>query len=50
MHKTLLGAGVALLEGVDLAGVSPGVYDLVALPILVPGADGAPARAVLIES
>jgi arylformamidase len=50
VHKTLLGAGVALLEGIDLAGVTPGTYELVALPILVPGSDGAPVRAVLIES
>ena len=50
VHKTLLGAGLAVLEGVDLDGVSPGVYDVAALPILVPGADGAPVRAVLIES
>jgi arylformamidase len=49
VHKTLLGAGVALLEGIDLEGVAPGPYELVALPILVPGSDGAPARAVLIE-
>lgn len=49
VHKTLLGAGVAVLEGVDLAGVEPGEYDLVALPILIPGSDGAPVRAVLID-
>lgn len=50
VHKTLLGAGVAVLEGLDLAGVSPGRYHLVALPVLIPGADGSPARAVLFES
>lgn len=49
VHKTLLGAGVAILEGVDLAGVSPGVYELVALPVLIPRSDGAPVRAVLID-
>lgn len=49
VHKTLLGAGVAVLEGLDLAGVSPGVYHLMALPVLIPGSDGAPARAVLID-
>lgn len=49
VHVALLGAGVALLEGIDLEGVSPGSYELVALPILVPGSDGAPARAVLVE-
>lgn len=49
VHKTFLGAGVAVLEGLDLDGVSPGSYELAALPILVPGSDGAPVRAVLIE-
>lgn len=50
VHKTLLAAGIALLEGIDLEDVAPGTYQLVALPILIPGSDGAPARAVLIES
>lgn len=49
VHKSLLGAGVAILEGLDLFDVEPGRYDLVALPILVPGSDGAPVRAVLID-
>jgi arylformamidase len=49
VHKTLLGAGIAVLEGLDLAGVAPGEYELAALPILVPGSDGSPVRAVLIE-
>jgi arylformamidase len=48
-HKTLLGAGVVVLEGLDLAGVEPGMWELVALPIAVPGGDGAPARAVLMR-
>lgn len=50
VHKALLAAGVALLEGLDLAGVDPGSYDLVSLPILIPGSDGAPVRAVLLEA
>lgn len=49
VHKTLLGAGVAILEGLDLDGVSPGSYELSALPINIPGSDGSPVRAVLIE-
>lgn len=48
VHKRLLGAGTVLVESLDLAGVAPGPYELVVLPLLVPGADGAPARAVLI--
>jgi arylformamidase len=48
VHKVLLRAGVVVLESLDLAGVSPGTYDLVVLPLLIPGSDGAPARAILV--
>ncbi len=47
VHDTLLGAGVAIIEGLNLAGVSAGDYELIALPIKLKGADGAPARVVL---
>jgi len=47
VHRTLLRAGIWIIEGLDLGGVEPGLYHLVCLPLLVPGADGAPARAVL---
>ena len=47
VHRRLLGHGVVVLEGLDLAGVEPGPYELVALPLLIPGSDGAPARAML---
>jgi arylformamidase len=46
-HRVLLRAGVCILEGLDLRRVPPGSYDLVALPILIPGSDGAPARVLL---
>lgn len=46
-HRILLGAGVVLLEGLDLRAVAAGRYRLVCLPLLLPGADGAPARALL---
>lgn len=46
-HIALLEAGVVILEGLDLSGVAPGHYDLVCLPLLIPGSDGAPARALL---
>lgn len=49
VHKMLLGAGIAILEGLDLHQVSPGSYELSAFPINVPGSDGSPVRAVLIE-
>lgn len=46
-HRTLLGAGVILVEGLDLSEVEPGEYDMVCLPIRLAGADGAPARVIL---
>jgi arylformamidase len=47
VHRHLLGAGVVILEGLDLSRVAPGVYELVCLPLPVRGIDGAPCRAVL---
>lgn len=47
VHRELLGAGVVILEGLDLSGVEQGVYELICLPLRIPGADGAPARAIL---
>ena len=46
-HVALLRAGIAILEGLDLRAIEPGVYDLVCLPVLIPGSDGAPTRAVV---
>jgi arylformamidase len=48
-HKTLLGADVIIIEGLALAGISAGRYELICLPLLLTGLDGAPARAVLRE-
>jgi arylformamidase len=47
-HRLLLGGNVVILEGLDLSEVNPGNYLLCCLPLLLNGADGAPARAVLI--
>lgn len=47
VHKILLGAGVWIIEGLDLSAVDPGSYDMICLPLSIPGSDGAPARAVL---
>jgi arylformamidase len=46
-HRTLLGAGVLILEGLDLGGVAPGRYTLTALPLRIARGDGSPVRAVL---
>jgi arylformamidase len=46
-HRLLLKAGVWIAEGLDLCDVAGGDYDLICLPLLLAGADGAPARALL---
>jgi len=46
-HQALLGAGVWIIEGLNLSGVEPGAYELICLPIKLIGSDGAPARAML---
>ena len=48
-HRTLLGEGVVILEGLDLRAVEPGHYNLLCLPLKLLGGDGALARAVLIS-
>jgi arylformamidase len=48
-HRALLGAEVAIIEGLYLASVAAGEYELVCLPLRIAGIDGAPARAVLID-
>jgi arylformamidase len=48
-HQILLGAGVIVLEGLDLSRITSGKYHLVCLPLKIEGGDGAPARAVLID-
>jgi arylformamidase len=48
VHHRLLGAGVFIIEGLDLRAVEPGRYTLVCLPLKFPDLDGAPARAVLL--
>jgi arylformamidase len=47
-HRALLGAKVVIIEGLALADVPPGRYELICLPLKLRGLDGAPARAILI--
>ncbi len=47
IHHALAGSGIAILEAVDLEGVAEGVYELIALPLRLGGADGSPVRAIL---
>ena len=38
---------MAILEGLVLAGIEEGEYELIALPLRIKGADASPVRAVL---
>jgi arylformamidase len=46
-HQILLEAEVVIVEGLNLAGVRSGDYELICLPLKLVGAEGAPARVVL---
>lgn len=46
-HHALVAGGVVNLEGLLLADVPPGVYELIALPLRLEGLDASPVRAVL---
>jgi arylformamidase len=46
-HLALLGAGVIIIEGLDLSDAEPGEYEMTCLPLRIVGADGSPARVVL---
>ena len=50
VHLELLGADVILLEGIRLSEVPEGVYLLNAAPLNLSGAEGAPCRAILIDT
>ena len=46
-HRVLLAAGIWIIEGLNLVEIDPGAYEMICLPLLLAGSDGAPARAVL---
>jgi arylformamidase len=48
-HAAVLAHGMTILEGLVLAGVPEGSYELIALPLRLVGFDASPVRAVLRE-
>jgi arylformamidase len=46
-HHMFLKYDMAILEGLVLKGVPPGVYELIALPLRLVGFDASPVRAIL---
>lgn len=49
VHHIMLGAGIVLLEGINLENVREGRYFLSAAPLNLGGCDGAPCRAYLMS-
>jgi arylformamidase len=47
-HHALFKTNMAVLEGLVLTHVPDGIYDLIALPLNILGADASPVRAILI--
>jgi arylformamidase len=48
-HRFLLGAGCAIIEGLDLSRAVAGEFELVALPLPMSGAEASPARVIVRE-
>ena len=46
-HRAVARRGLAILEGLVLDAVPFGIYELIALPLKIAGADSSPVRAVL---
>jgi arylformamidase len=46
-HKRLLGAGIPIVEGLDLQGATPGSWNMIALPLRIEKGDAGLTRAVL---
>jgi arylformamidase len=49
VHQKLLENDILILEGINLKDVPPGRYILFCSPLKIKGAEGAPARAVLVR-
>ena len=47
VHRILLGAGIVIVEGLDLSQVPEGSQDLICLPLRLAGRDGSPARVLV---
>ena len=48
-HNAVFKNDMSILEGIVLTHVEPGLYELVALPLNILGADATPVRAILLK-
>lgn len=47
VHRRILGAGIPVIEYLDLSAVSAGEFYMIALPLKIKDGDGAPARVII---
>jgi arylformamidase len=47
VHRKLCGAGIVIIEGLNLSAVPEGEYELLCMPLKIRDGDGAPARVAL---
>lgn len=50
VHKTLLGNGVIIIEGLVLGGIAPGEYQMMGLPLNIQNGNGSPIRVILFDA
>lgn len=50
VHRLLLERDVVIVENLNLSALTAGHYEIIVLPLLVPGAEAAPARALIKKS
>ena len=49
-HAAVAARDLAILEGLELSQINPGIYTLIALPLKLSGADASPVRAALLQN
>ena len=49
IHQALGAAHILIIESLDLSSIPEGLYELIALPLKIAGADASPVRAILRE-
>lgn len=50
VHNLFFSRGILVIESLDLRGVEPGLYECIALPLRIQGAEAAPCRVIIKES
>ena len=48
-HRTLMGSGIIIMEGLQLKDIEEGSYFMVAAPLKIEGTDASPARVILMD-